>query len=157
MRWMQSQCGRPWDEVYAELSVWRRSGNIAISHVVDTHMIEWVCTNLNDRYRDLYEFIVTKEGTLIENDEYKQRYRYTGMRHNEYIAKRKQAFQWLGERRIVQHGTKLYWLEIARVYTSQLNIVIKTYYRQAQKLNDQERDYVLSLPARIRNEILELR
>lgn len=103
MRWLQSQAGRPWDKVRGELFSRFDIRTTAGRHIVFDHLLPEIEDVRGWRRQ---RFGVSRHGTL----EYygRQRYRYDArprLPEHEGTLRR-----WLGERRVIGRGERLYWL-----------------------------------------------
>ena len=116
LRWMRSKCGQPWDDVYSELRTKFCGGGIALSHVVDTHMLGWV-NYLNDLDPwNSYEFVVDDAGILRHVPENARR-KWSQSYHN--ARKLTLAAQkWAGTRKVNVVGARRYWAEQSKRYDS---------------------------------------
>lgn len=103
-RWMDSRVGRPWNDVFSELSVKFRGRGIALSHVVDTHMLRWVDLGELDQWRRFYEYVVDDDGILQHGPGYgKARRRYARP------VSAAEASKWAADRKVIERGKRLYW------------------------------------------------
>lgn len=127
MRWMESRCGRKWADVFSELSQKFRNKGIALSHVVDTHMLDWVQDGTKpDHYRwSAYEFIVDENGILRKNVEARRwrgnnKTRRTNYSYDDYKKQRPMMEKWAGNRKIITRGEHFYWafpVNVCRVWS----------------------------------------
>lgn len=103
-RWLDSRVGRLWDDVFSELSVKFRGRGIALSHVVDFHMLEWVDLGA-ERWYGSYDYVVDDEGILRHGPEHGKPRRSFGNR----LAGHGEAARWAGDRRVIVRGKRCYW------------------------------------------------
>lgn len=145
MRWMQSRCGHPWDDTFSDLSIKFRGRGIALSHVVDEHMLDWVDMGIIYRYTR-YEFRI-EDGCLQENKQTK----HPHSPYSHYHTTSLKALAWASERKINRYGLVMYWVikKIRRTLEGW------TYYSypQANRLTSEEITYFLALPKRIQKEL----
>lgn len=107
-RWLRSQVGRPWDKVRSELFVRFDTRTTAGRHIVFDHLLEEVSPHRFASFQR-QEFWISAHGIL----------HYRSYDRKVYArARRAQALpepeatlcRWLGERRVLEHGARLYWL-----------------------------------------------
>ena len=116
MRWMASKCGQKWDDIFSELSIKFRGRGIALSHVVDTHMLDWVQdgTRQISRY-SWYEFIVDQDGILRKNTEvspWRSRNSTDSYNRWEWVDVRRHRLElavWAGDKKLIVRGDNIYW------------------------------------------------
>ena len=77
MRWLESQCGRPWSKVYAEVCERFDTRTTAGRHIVHDHLLGsvWQGGIVRDEVQRDRHFIVDRHGIL-------RRGRYFGMRYS---------------------------------------------------------------------------
>jgi hypothetical protein len=106
-RWMDSRVGRPWSEVFSELSVKFRRRGIALSHVVDTHMLRWVDRGELLRWKPFFEYVVDDEGVLQFGPFHGKRYSWKGApRPRVSMA---EVDRWADNRKVIVRGNRCYW------------------------------------------------
>ena len=105
-RWLASQVGRAWDNVYHELRTTFDRKTIAGNHVVE-HMLDWVQRGelLHPRYGRERDFIVDAHGIL---------------RHGRFYGRswsrlRKEALAWAQSRRVVETYLGWWWFRVTGV------------------------------------------
>lgn len=107
-RWLDSRVGRPWDEVYSELSAKFRGRGIALSHVVDFHMLAWVDRGA-ERWWGSYDYSVDEDGILRRTPQKpRKRSDYRWRRMNE-------VDDWCDGRKVITRGRRCYWTRPDRV------------------------------------------
>ena len=140
-RWMDSKVGQPWDEVYSEACKLRGKG-IALSHVLDVHLLGSVSVEEGDPYRRSADYIVV-DGFLRKNipgpgpwRSYARDYR-----------KGDNDTQWAKGRQIMENGGRLYWAERTsvreRTWARQSDGLIRRiplsyHYRQGKPLSPED-------------------
>ena len=64
-RWLEAQCGRPWDNVFADLCTKFDTRTVAGRHVVHDHMLRWVRRwDAPSPHRVRYELLIDEHGIL---------------------------------------------------------------------------------------------
>jgi hypothetical protein len=101
-RWLQSQAGRPWDKVRSDLFARFDIRTTAGRHIVFCHLLREIEPARYGR-RELW---ISDHGILRYEPRVRQRRRY-GRYLDEPEAELR---QWLGGRRVIEHGARLYWL-----------------------------------------------
>jgi hypothetical protein len=107
-RWLRSQVGRPWDKVRSELFTRFDTRTTAGRHIVFDHLLREVDTYPPDRYR-VRDFWISPHGIL----RYQQfdRKRQAAARRKPQLPEADSVLRhWLGGRRVIEHGARLYWL-----------------------------------------------
>lgn len=104
-RWMDSRVGRPWDEVFSELSVKFRNRGIALSHVVDTHMLSWVDTGNKEKWWGAFDYEVDDEGILRFGPDHDKPGPKIPPRPRNYLH----ALRWADGRKVIVRGRRCYW------------------------------------------------
>lgn len=134
MRWLRSQSGRPWDKVRSELFARFDIRTTAGRHIVFDHLLEEVRPRAHWRYR-FREFWISPHGILRHSqNNRKQRaaaWRRAPLPEPEHLIR-----QWLGSRRVVERGQRLYWLEPT----------LNGAFRQRHELNEAEARRFRALP-----------
>ena len=154
-RWIQSQCGRLWSEVYSKLSVWRKSGNIAISHVVDSHMLGWIkMPGTEHPFYWHHDFFVDDEGILREHKDEDEIVRSRNPRYSYgfFNTSQKQGAVWASERRVIKQGAHLYWGEFTGTILK--DGVEVNCYRQDAKLSLEEVEFFEDLTTSAQRDLL---
>lgn len=116
-RWMKSQVGKPWDEVYSLLRKRFDTRTTAGRHILFDHMVNmvWKSQDHTTRQSEYKDYYVNAEGILCENPNY-----WTWRRHrynSDWKAireERKVIGEWLNGRLIGKVGEVLYWFESTR-------------------------------------------
>ena len=107
MRWLRSQVGRPWDKVRGELFERFDARTTAGRHILFDHLLAEVATEPGARDWHYSRFNVSKFGLL----QYRERQRYVSTYRMPRLPEPEQVLRdWLGARRVVAHGSRLYWL-----------------------------------------------
>jgi hypothetical protein len=146
LRWMQSKCGQPWDDVFSELSKKFRGGGIALSHVVDQHMLSWVKHPGEVDPWGSYEFTVDDDGILRHiPSPPRRRYHYFKTHRLLQAAK-----AWAGSRKVNVVGKRCYWAEDVTPFQS---LPIDHYYRQTVEFSAEDYTFWATLPATARKEV----
>jgi len=105
MRWLRSQVGRPWDKVRSSLFERFDIRTTAGRHIVFDHLLEEVRPEARYRQR----FWISPQGIL----------RYRAYERKRWAASQRRQplpeaevvlLAWLGGRRVIEHGSRLYWL-----------------------------------------------
>jgi hypothetical protein len=104
-RWLESQVGRPWSKVRSELFARFDTRTTAGRHILFDHLLKDVNTGQVERYRS-DDFHVDRHGILRENA---PRSPWRGTRYIPLPEPAATLEEWLGDRRIGAHGTRLYW------------------------------------------------
>jgi hypothetical protein len=134
MRWLRSQVGRPWNKVRAELFERFDARTTAGRHILFDHLLAEVATEPAARVWKYSRFDVSKHGLL----QYRGRERYVSSYRMPSLSEPEQVLRdWLGARRVVAHGSRLYWL----VQTSH------GAFRQGHQLATEEAARFRALPA----------
>lgn len=111
-RWMDSRVGRPWAEVYSELSTkFRGNKPIPVSHVVDTHMLDWVdVPGSIQEYRWMRGnyFRVDDDG-ILRRDTYPRSPWNRFPKHKRPVYSQAEVEAWAGKRKVIVRGKRLYW------------------------------------------------
>jgi hypothetical protein len=107
-RWLRSQSGRPWDKVRSELFARFDVRTTAGRHVVFDHLLRQVRDLPGDRHR-FREFWISPQGLLCHRQWPRKAYRAArrppALPEPEELLRR-----WLGDRRVIEHGSRFYWL-----------------------------------------------
>src|SRR5687768_10564249 len=74
-RWLRSQCGRPWNDVFSELMSRFDPRTVAGQHIVFDHMLRDVEGVGSDWAWDGAPFVVDAEGTLRWRGSWRERHR----------------------------------------------------------------------------------
>jgi hypothetical protein len=110
LRWLRSQAGRPWDKVRSELFARFDIRTTAGRHIVFDHLLEEVRPRApwRSHYR---KFSISPHGILLfrqhDRKQWAAAWRRAPLPEPEHVLR-----QWLGRRRVIQHGERLYWLEL---------------------------------------------
>ncbi len=148
-RWLDSKVGQPWDDIYSELTEKFRGGGIALSHVVDEHILSWVNYTGDVHYRRYDEYIVDDEGILRRNPEYtpsKYRFRWSVERDQ-----REQAVKWAGARKVIPRRGRNFWaIPVAPFATL---VYSAPYYRQDQEFSEEDYAYWAGLAHNSRSDV----
>ena len=138
-RWLDSKVGQKWDDVYSELTEKFRGGGIALSHVVDEHIMNWVNHTGDVQYRRYDEYIVDDEGILRRNPEYKlTKYRYRWSVERKH---REEAVKWAGARKVIVHRGRNYWAVRVAPFAHVLVGFSAPYYRQDREFSEEDYAY----------------
>lgn len=142
-RWLDSKVGQPWDDIYSELTEKFRGGGIALSHVVDDHILAWVNYTGDVRYRHYDEYIVDDGGILRRNPDYKtSKYRYRGGP--------RAGREWAGERKVIVRRDRNYWA----VPVPPFGLVYSApYYRQDREFSEEDYAYWADLSRDSRSDV----
>jgi hypothetical protein len=106
-RWLRSQVGRPWNDVRSELFARFDTRTTAGRHIVFDHLLREVRTDDSRHFR-YAEFFVSSRGTL----RYERKRWPAHWRPRQRLAEAEtQVRAWLGARRVIERGERLYWLE----------------------------------------------
>jgi hypothetical protein len=106
-RWLRSQAGRPWDKVRSELFARFDTRTTAGRHIVFDHLLKEVRPSRFDS-RLPREFWISARGILHYRELVRPRPAAASWRRldePESVLR-----QWLGERRVIEQGARLYWL-----------------------------------------------
>jgi hypothetical protein len=105
-RWLHSQVGRPWNKVRSELFERFDSRTTAGRHILFCHLLEDV--DVEARYSpDHCRYHVSPHGIL----QYRGRRRFAGWQQRPRLPEPDSVLRaWLGARRVIAHGTRLFWL-----------------------------------------------
>lgn len=104
-RFVAANAGRPWNDVYSELRSRCDTRTTAGRHIVYDHLLAEVAMPGEDHRFGYGRFSVDEKGILRDNGPYKRWHRRTeGLPIGEIKA-------WIGPRKIINTGTKLYWGE----------------------------------------------
>lgn len=125
-RWLGSQLGKKWDKVYSELRTKFDVRTTAGRHIVYDHMLGSIILQPTDRLHDVfggrswskYNFYVDSKGFLR---------RYPRKQRNKDKLRRIDVSKWANGRRVMDHGTSLFWMEPARVEMKMCNGTMSTW------------------------------
>jgi hypothetical protein len=107
-RWLRSQVGRPWDKVRSDLFERFDTRTTAGRHIVFDHLLKEVPTQPFERYR-YSDFWVSPHGILRHEVFDRKAFRRT-QRDRALPAAESVLLAWLAGRRVLERGTRLYWL-----------------------------------------------
>ena len=160
-RWLTSKIGEPWSDVFSKLSVWTRSGNIAISHVVDSHMLPWVQQpGEKDPPYNFFDFAVDKNGILQDKTDKTVYPKYSWGISSKNRSLLAQAKLWLGDRMVLKRGRHFFWGELIRrqrlcIFCRHSHLEEEhKHYRQAKRLTKKELAFFLNIPVHLRTILL---
>jgi hypothetical protein len=111
-RWLRSQAGRPWDKVRSELFARFDTRTTAGRHIVFDHLLEEVRPPGGHFFRTP-DFWISPHGIL----QYGQRKRkqWAAARRPRRLPEPEWLLrEWLGARRVIERGERLYWLLATR-------------------------------------------
>ena len=145
MRWMMSKVGEVWDEVYSELSAKFRQRGIALSHVVDVHMLGWV--DMGEAYRWSTYFFIDEDGLLQKQPQQKR---------NRWKPWRPKSDKWAGERRVIVHGATCYWTKPDYAHGLWGNLVPVS-HRQDKEFSAEDYEFWNSLSEADQNRVIHHR
>lgn len=107
MRWLRSQVGRPWDKVRGELFTRFDTRTTAGRHILFDHLLAEVASEPGSRFSYRPCFGVSKHGLL----QYRERQRRVSTYRMPCLPEPEQVLRdWLGARRVIARGSRLYWL-----------------------------------------------
>ncbi len=121
-RWLASRSGKNWNKVYSELRETFDTRTIAGAHVVFDHMLSDVTTSLTDVQGEFNRFFVDKQGILRDRG---KRFRYP-RRKPAYTVK--EVSDWTQGRRVMDHGTSMFWMVPARVEWTECGYYVGGHY-----------------------------
>ena len=107
-RWLRSQVGRPWDKVRSDLFARFDTRTTAGRHIVFDHLLEEVRAS-QGRFFRTPDFWISPHGIL----QYRQRKRkqWAAAQRTQPLPEPEAVLRrWLGARRVIEHGLRLYWL-----------------------------------------------
>jgi hypothetical protein len=107
-RWLKSQSGRPWDKVQSELFARFDVRTTAGRHIVFDHLLREVRDLPGDRNR-YREFWISAQG-LLRYRPWPRRAYWAALRPPPLPEAEATLRRWLGDRRVIEHGARLYWL-----------------------------------------------
>lgn len=138
MRWLRSQVGRPWDKVRSALFERFDIRTTAGRHIVFDHLLKEVVPEARYRAR----FWISPQGILryrtYERKRWARSQRWQPLPEPEGVL-----CAWLGGRRIIEHGARLYWL-LPTPHGG---------FRQHQQLNEIDACRFRSLPGWFREQV----
>lgn len=118
-RWLQSQVGRPWDDVRSEVFTTFDTRTTAGRHIVFDHLLPAVTVGEEPQYRysanpDDPTTSYSDHDYYVDDDGILQKKRYLGRRHYRGYVKvppfdTKQIANWLNGRIVGRVGNKLFW------------------------------------------------
>jgi hypothetical protein len=133
-RWLRSQVGRPWDKVRSELFARFDTRTTAGRHIVFDHLLEEVRAP-EDHFFRTRDFWISPHGIL----QYRQRKRkqWAAARRTPALPEPEWVLRdWLGARRVIERGERLYWLLATR----------HGGFRQHLELNEDDDERFRALP-----------
>jgi len=109
--WLASRCGRPWDEVYSELSKLFDTRKLSAWHIVHQHMLPEVDGARSDpdfgRSAERKRFVIDEDGILRDRGVGMRRYT---RREPQVGPTKPQVANRVGKRRVKAEGAKRYWM-----------------------------------------------
>lgn len=137
-RWLRSQVGRPWNKVTSDLFQRFDVRTTAGRHIVFCHLLQEVNTDGTGPDRR-HDFFVNARGILRY-----ERFRAFGYARREALPEpQKELCAWLAGRRVLEHGERLYWLELTP----------HDAFRQSHELSASDARRWRSLPTWFREEV----
>ena len=107
-RWLHSQVGRPWDKVRSDLFARFDTRTTAGRHIVFDHLLEEVRVEIG-RFHRFQEFWISTHG-ILQHRTY-ERKRWAAAQQTRRLPEPDSVLrQWLDGRRVIEHGSRLYWL-----------------------------------------------
>jgi hypothetical protein len=107
-RWLRSQVGRPWDKVRSDLFLRFDTRTTAGRHIVFDHLLEEVSPKQPQVF-GRREFWISPHG-LLQFRSFDRKV-YARARQARALPEAEGTLcRWLGGRRVVEHGARLYWL-----------------------------------------------
>jgi hypothetical protein len=104
--------GRPWHKVHSDIFELFDTRTTAGRHIVFDHLLDEVCLDptVEIRYARWARFVVTPSGILRYRGRYRPSHAYSYQLGERLPEPEWQARAWLGARRVITHGSRLYWL-----------------------------------------------
>ncbi len=136
MKWLFSKIGQPWDDVFSELSTKFRQRGIALSHVVDEHMLDWVEIKETHKRFTLHYFKVDDNGILQTGERWQEKKFSWAKPKPKYD--RENVQDWADNRRVVIHSDHCYWTKPDLNFSSFIGSYFVS-HRQADEFS--EKDY----------------
>jgi len=107
-RWLRSQVGRPWDKVRSDLFLRFDTRTTAGRHIVFDHLLAEVSPVRFGSFRR-GEFWISPHG-ILRHESYDRKVYARARRAQALPESEATLCRWLGGRRVIEHGARLYWL-----------------------------------------------
>lgn len=140
-RWLRRQVGRPWDQVRSDLFARFDTRTTAGRHIVFDHLLDEVRVDLG-RFSRFREFWISAHGILQHRQHARKRWARAQLTPR-MPEPESVVWRWLGGRRVIEHGARLYWL----VSTPHGG------FRQHHALDEADAQRFLALPRWFRDQV----